>query len=69
MAAAFGACHLCGQALKCEAAVIKAGQWINHGQIAQDVGVALFFGKLAAKAFDEDLLIDGVDVEKDNQGE
>ena len=63
MAAAFGTGDFCCQALESEAAIIKTGQGVHHGQITENVGMALFFGQLTAKAFDEDLLIDGVDVE------
>jgi len=69
MSAALGAGNLRRQTLQSEPPVIQAGQGVNHSQVAQYVGMALLFGELTAKALDEDLLIDGVDVEDDYQGE
>ncbi len=64
---ALGACHLRGEALHSKTAIVEARQRINHGEIAQNIGMPLFFGELAAQTFDQNLLIDGVDVENYNE--
>src|SRR5712664_1060537 len=56
-----------GQALLSKTAVVKTRQWINHGQIAEKVGMALFLGELTAKALDENLLRDRIDVKDYDQ--
>ena len=63
MSPALGACHLRGEALHSKTTIVEARQRINHGEIAQNLGMAMFFGELEAQSFNEDLLIDGVHVE------
>jgi hypothetical protein len=69
MTAALGARDLCGEALNTKTAVIEAGQRIDHGHVAKNVGMTLFLGELEAQAFDEDLLVNGVEVEKDDEND
>jgi len=66
MALASGTSDLGGKALLGEPAVVKSRQGVNHGELAQDQRVMLFLSKLAAETFDEHLLIDGVNVEKND---
>src|SRR5260370_12481856 len=56
-----------GQALLSKTAVVKTRQWINHGQIAEKGGMALFLGELTAKALDEKLLRDRISIKDYDQ--
>src|SRR6266567_595856 len=64
---ALRASNLRRQALLGKTPVVQTGQWVNHGQIAQKVGMALLLGELAAKPLDENLLVDRIEVEKEDQ--
>jgi len=59
---ALRACHFGGQALFREPPVIQTSQRINHGEIAEKVGMALLLGELAAKPLDENCLRNRIDV-------
>src|SRR6266849_6649723 len=63
MSPALGARHLRGEALHSKTAIVQARQRINHGEIAKNFRMPLLFGELAAQAFDQNLLIDRVQVE------
>src|SRR6267378_1984012 len=64
---ALRACHFGGQALFREPPVIQTSQRINHGEIAEKVGMALLLGELAAKPLDENCLRNRIDVKKHHQ--
>ena len=69
MTAARGASDLRGEALNAKTAVIEAGQRIDHGHVAKNVGMTLLLGELEAQTFDEDLLVDGIEIEKEDEND
>src|SRR4029077_3191399 len=64
---AFRASHFRGQALLGKTAVVQTRQWIDHGEIAEKLGMTLFLGELTAKPLDENLLRDRIDIKNDDQ--
>ena len=56
-----------GEALVSEAAVVEAGQRVEHRQMAQAIELRLLVGKLRVQLLDEKFLANRVDVEKDDQ--
>src|ERR1700730_5509317 len=69
MAATLGASDLSGQALLGKSAIVEAGQRINHRKVAEDTVMVLFFEELSTQTFDENFLVDRVDIEKYDQSD
>src|SRR5260370_13456944 len=61
--------HFGGQALLGKAPIIQASQWVNHGEVAEKVRMALLLGELAAKPSDENGLRNRVDVKEHDQSD
>src|SRR5260370_10595813 len=49
--------------------VIQTSQWVNHGEVAEKVRMALLLGELAAKPSDENGLRNRVDVKEHDQSD
>ena len=64
---ACGARNLRGEALLGKPAIVKPRQCINHRQFTQDQRVMLLFRKLPPQPLDEHLLVDRVDIEKNDE--
>lgn len=67
MTHALRACDFSGEALLGEAAIVEAGERIEHRKIAQIVELRLFNGKLTAQLLDQEFLANRVDVENNDE--
>src|SRR6202023_776210 len=67
MAPTLGASDLSGKTLLGKTPVVETCQRINHRQVAEDKGMVLFFEELSTQTFNEDFLVNRIDVENHDQ--